>query len=248
MSYDLNDVELPRGAELIPDGSFVKVTMLIRPGGVDGRAEPDRELLARSQASGSDVVMLNAEFTVAAGPYMRRKLWQNFTVEGGKLDERGVSIGGKISMGWFRAMVDSAFGLDPHDKSEAAASKRVLRGLSDLNGIIFAAKVRVEANDSRYGDANRLERVVLPGDAEYRAIMEGEAVPAQPTARRARATPATSSAAWAPPTRSVPGGAAAGQPAHAGARPAAWERPASLPQAPQSDATPAPTGPAWLND
>ncbi len=34
--YDLNDVEPQRAGELIPDGTFAKVTMTIRPGGVDG--------------------------------------------------------------------------------------------------------------------------------------------------------------------------------------------------------------------
>ena len=32
--YDMNDAELPRGSDLIPDSSFVKVTMTIRPGGL----------------------------------------------------------------------------------------------------------------------------------------------------------------------------------------------------------------------
>lgn len=37
MTYDMNDAELPRGSDLIPDGSFVKVTMTIRKGGEDGQ-------------------------------------------------------------------------------------------------------------------------------------------------------------------------------------------------------------------
>ena len=40
--YDMNDAELPRGSDLIPDGTFAKVTMVIRPGGVDGQGEADR--------------------------------------------------------------------------------------------------------------------------------------------------------------------------------------------------------------
>src|SRR5689334_4880326 len=118
MTYDLNDAELPRGTDLIPDGSFVNVTMTLRPGGVDRHATIDGGLLKRSQAPGSDVLLLDAEFTVTAGPHVRRKFWQNFTVAGGKVDERGESIGWKISKGFFRTMVDSALGLDPHDMSE----------------------------------------------------------------------------------------------------------------------------------
>ena len=76
-------------------------------------------------------------------------------------------------------MIDSALGLDPQDMSEAAKAKRMLRGLADLSGIAFAAKIRVEpASDPRYGASNRLDRVVLPGEPEYRRIMDGEALPA----------------------------------------------------------------------
>ncbi|MBE9606270.1 hypothetical protein IAI18_15500 [Acetobacteraceae bacterium H6797] len=238
--YDMNDAELPRSSDLIPDGSFVKVTMTIRPGGLDGQGEVDRSLLKAAKTPGSDVRMLDCEFTVTAGPHIRRKFWQMFTVAGGKVDEHGISIGWKISKGTFRAMIDSALGLDPQDMSEAARGKRVLRGLADLSGITFAAKVRVEpASDSRYGDSNRLDRVVLPGEPEYRQIMAGEAVPAQPSTRAARpaALPAAAAPAWAP---------AASAPAAS----RSWERPAAATPAqpaPQPAAAPTATSPAWLN-
>jgi hypothetical protein len=228
--YDLNDAELPRGSDLIPDGTFAMVTGVIRPGGLDGQGEADRGLLKAGKTPGSDVLLLDFEFTVAAGPHAKRKFWQNYTVAGGKVDEHGVSIGGKISMGTFRMMVDSALGLDPQDKSEAAKAKRVLRGLADLSGITFAAKIRVEpANDPRYGASNRLDRVVLPGEPEYRRIMDGEAVPARPSGARATRprAPASAAPAWAPAGAATP---ALGAPSQAAVEPA-----------------PAATGPAWLN-
>ena len=67
--------------------------------------------------------MLDCEFTVVEGPYARRKFWQNFTVAGGKLDEKGQSKGWNISKSTFRAMVDSALGLDPKDESPAAKAE-----------------------------------------------------------------------------------------------------------------------------
>ncbi len=240
MTYDMNDAELPRGSDLIPDGSFVKIVMHIRKGGVDGQGEVDRGLLKDSK-TGSDAKSLDCEFTVVAGPHIRRKFWQTFTVVGGKLDENGVSIAWKISKGHFRAMIDSALGLDSQDMSEATKAKRVLRGLADLHGITFAAKVMVQpANDPRYGDNNRLDRVVLPGEPEYRRIMDGEAVPAQPSNRPARpAAPAAS----APP-------AWAGNAAPAAPEARQWERPgAASPaaMAPPPAAAPALGGPSWLN-
>jgi hypothetical protein len=158
-----------------------------------------------------------------------------------------VSIGWKISKGVFRAMIDSALGLDSQDMSEAAKGKRMLRGLSDLHGITFAAKVRVEpANDPRYSDSNRLDRVVLPGEPEYAKVMAGEAVPAQPSNRPARppAAAATTPPAWAAQGAATPPAAA----------PRLWERPAATspaPAAPQAAEPPPPApamgGPAWLN-
>src|SRR6056297_1215877 len=97
--------------------------------------------------------MVDAEFTVGEGPYARRKFWQNFTVSGGKLDEQGRSIGWRISKSTFRAMVDSAHGLDPRDDGPEAKAKRVLAGLRKLDGLVFAARIMIEpASDPRYRD------------------------------------------------------------------------------------------------
>ena len=243
MTFDMNDAELPRGTDLIPDGSFVKVTMAIRPGGLDGQGEADRGLLKAARTPGSDVRMLDCEFTVLAGPHARRKFWQSFTVAGGKVDEQGVSIGWKISKGMFRAMIDSACGLDPKDMSEAARARRVLRGLADLHGITFAAKLRIEpASDPRYGDSNRLDRVVLPGEPEYARIMAGEALPPAPSQRAPR--PAS-----APPA-ATPAWANAGAPRAPVATAPAWATPAAMPPAqpaPPPAQAPLANGPAWLN-
>jgi hypothetical protein len=161
-----------------------------------------------------------------------------FTVQGGKLDEIGQSIGWKIAKSQFRAMIDSALGLDPDDMSEAAKAKRVLRGLADLDGISFVAKIRVEpSRNPAYGDANRLDHVVLPNAPEWRTIMQGGTVPAQPTSRPRPAAAAAAAPAW---------GQAAAAPAPA-SRPA-WAAPASPTQPETAPATPArPAGPAWLN-
>lgn len=235
MSLDMNDAEPQRSSELIPDGTFAKVAMTIRPGGIDGQNETDRGLLKASSLS--DALLLDCEFTVTEGPHARRKFWQMFTVAGGKVDEQGVSIGWKISKSTFRAMIDSALGLDPNDMSEAAKQKRILRGLADLNGIVFVAKIRVEPSDNpAYRDQNRLDRVVLPNEKEWKAVMEGCEVAPSPS-RRVASTPAQPSAqpAWSRP--------ATAQPPAPSVTPA-WAA-AATPAQPQQTARPA--GPAWLN-
>jgi hypothetical protein len=253
--FDLNDVEPPRGGELIPDGAFAKVTMTVRPGGVDGHGDLDRGLLKASNVPGSDVLSLDCEFTVVEGPYARRKFWQSFTVSGGKVDEKGASMGWNITKRILRGMIDSALGLDPKDESDAAKTKRQLRGLADLSGITFVAKILVEPNkDNRYPDTNKLDRPVLPNEKEWQAVMNGEEIPPSPSQRR------SASAAPSAPSQTAPAWSQ-GQPKPATAPSApAWQRSAQSPVAaepaapqPAAASTPAategakPAGPAWLN-
>jgi len=241
MTFDMNDVAPQQAGDLIPDGTFAKVTMSIRKGGVDGMSEVDRGLLKSSNQPGSDVRMVDAEFTVAEGPFARRKFWQNFTVQGGKLDEQGQSVGWKISKSQFRAMIDSALGLNPEDMSEAAKAKRVLRGLADLDGITFVAKIQVEPNrNPAYKDANKLDHVVLPNAPEWQKVMAGELVQARPSnrARPAADVPVSAAPAWGQ-----------SQPASSASTPA-WSagpgQSSGQPAAPSEAAKPA-GGPAWLN-
>jgi len=233
--FDMNDAEPQKTGELIPDGAFAKVTMTIRPGGLDGDGEIDREILKAPKDPSSDTRMLDCEFTVTEGPYMRRKFWQMFTVQGGKVDENGVSIAWKISKSTFRAMIDSALGLNPEDMSDAAKAKRVLRGLADLNGITFVAKIKVEpSSDPRYGDQNRLERVVQPNEKEWKAVMDGQDVPPNPSRRAAPSQASAGQPAW---NKSPPA-----QPTAQAASPA-WANSAQ----PAAAAAKPPAGPAWLN-
>jgi hypothetical protein len=238
MPFDMNDVEPQASGDLIPDGTFAKVVMTIRKGGTDGMSEVDRGLLKRSNQPGSDVLLLDAEFTIAEGPYARRKFWQNFTVQGGKVDEQGQSIGWKISKSIFRAMIDSALGLNPSDMSEAAKARRVLRGLADLDGISFVAKIQIEpSRNPAYKDANKLEHVVLPTAPEWQKVMAGEMVVAQPAhkSRPAAAPAQPTTPAW-------------GQGEASSAVPAApaWAASPAQPVAAEPAPTPA-AGPAWLN-
>lgn len=240
--FDMNDAEPQKSGELIPDGTFAKVTMSIRPGGIDGQSEIDQALLKAPKDPSSDVRMLDCEFTVTEGPHAKRKFWQMFTVQGGKVDENGVSIAWKISKSTFRAMIDSALGLDPQDMSEAAKQKRILRGLADLNGITFVSKIKVEASeDARYSDQNRLDRVVLPTEKEWKLVKDGKDVPASPSrSRGAGNKAAVAQPAW------TQGAAPGGQPPVVQRSPQAPSAPAW--SQPSAGAPPAKQpGPAWLN-
>ena len=92
--YDLNDAQ----PQMAPHGDSSPTAFLA--GEADHsprryqRLDPmDAGLLKSSHTS--DAQMLDCEITVVAGPYARRKFWQNFTVAGGKRDEKGQSKGWK---------------------------------------------------------------------------------------------------------------------------------------------------------
>jgi hypothetical protein len=242
--YDFSDVEPQQSTDLIPDGTFAKVAMTIRRGSVDGQDEIDRGLLKASTTPGSDVLSLDGEFTVTEGRFVRRKFWHSFTVSGGKVDEKGASIGWNISKRTFRAMIDSALGLDPEDNSEEAKAKRRLRGLADLDGISFVAKIAVEpSNDPRYPDKNKLDRPVLPNEKEWRAVMNGEDLAPSPSRPRS-ASGAVGNASAAPKPawtqQQTPTPQVATTP---------WKRPATTPldQSTGDGQAAKPAGPAWLN-
>ena len=243
--YDLNDAQpqmLPIG-DLLPDGTFAKIRMTIRPGGVDGSAPMDRGLLKASASS--DAKLLDCEFTIVEGPFARRKFWQNFTVAGGKVDDRGGSKGWNIAKATFRAMIDSALGLDWNDLSSAAKAKRQIQGLKQLDGITFAGRIMIEpASSAQYKDSNKLANVVLPGDPQYAPIMRGEAVAPEPInakPRKAPETPAALAPAWGAPT---PPAAQASVPWADLTPPTA---PATVPWAEPAAPAATPAGPDWLN-
>jgi hypothetical protein len=245
----MNDVQPQMTTDIIPDGTFAKITMIFKPGTIDGASPADARLLKPSNSPGSDVQQIDAEFTLAEGPYARRKFWQFFTVLGGKTDEQGVSIGWKITKSTFRSMIDSALGLDPQDMSEAAKAKRLLGGLSQMSGITFIGKIKVEPSDNpRYPDRNRLDRVVLPNEPEWQKVMNGEHVAPAPSARpRAAAKPEAEKPAWGQGNAAAPG---ASKPAWGGALTAsapAQLSPTSQAAQPAAPAPAAKPGPAWLS-
>ena len=225
---------LPPVGELIPDGTFAKVKMTIRPGGVNGSTPIDAGLLKASQSS--DAKMLDCEFTVVAGPYARRKFWQNFTVAGGKLDEKGQSKGWNISKSAFRAMIDSALGLDPKDESPAAKAEARHPGTE--------AARRHRVCGPHHGRAG-VEPAIQGRQQARQRGPAGRAAICGRHARRDRATRAgqrqAAQGARTPPSRRPPGARL----------PQRQPAPAGVPWANQGEPNPpqgaAATGPAWLN-
>lgn len=266
---DFNGVEPAKPNEAIPDGTFAKAIMTIRPGGFDGDSPIDRGLLTASRAEGSDVIQLDCEFTILEGLFARRKFWRKLVLSGGKVDEQGVSIGWKITKSALRAILDSAHGLDPKDESAAAQAKRRINGFFDLNNLVFVAKVQTDSEGR-----SELDAAITRDRPEWAKVLAGEHVPPKPSAKRRSANKAAGSQAastqqpawqqggaaagsvgpaWGGSPNPAPPAAAQAQAARPSAQPAPnpSPQPAAAPGASPGRAAAAPQrkpGPAWLNE
>ncbi len=173
MTYDFNTADKQSDMDVIPAGTIVPLIMNIRPGG-----QGDGGWLTQSKTS--DALMLDCEFTVAEGPYAKRKLWQYLVLSGGKLNDKGESIAAGISRSMLRAILESARNVDPNDMSEAAIGKR-RADWRDFCGLTFLAKLGVEKDKSgQFGDKNRIHAVLTPGMKGYSTVMGANASPTSP--------------------------------------------------------------------
>jgi hypothetical protein len=130
-----------------------------------------------------------------------------------------------------------------HERSREAEARPARA--CDLNHITFIAKIKIEpSEDARYGDQNRLDRVVLPGEKEWKLVMDGKDVPASPSrSRGAGSKAAATQPAWTQATGQggQPAAAQSRSPQTSGAP--AWSQPSFGAGAPAAK----PPGPAWLN-
>lgn len=163
---NFNDAEEQQGFDTIPNRTPVKVHMRIKPGGYNDPAQGWTGGIATQSDGGA--VYLNAEFTVIGGKYNKRKV---FTLIG--LSSPKGPKWGQMGRSFIRAALESARGIKADDASERAMKARQISGLSDLDGLEFAALVEVESSES-YGDKNVIQKVIGVGHKDYAALMEGQ--------------------------------------------------------------------------
>jgi hypothetical protein len=165
MTYDYSEAPKQYERELIPACTIATLQLAIR----FGNAGED-DLLKRSKDGACE--MLDLEFTIVDGPYAKRKLWMNLVLAG---TTAGHAEAAFRSRGTLKAILDSAHGLDPKDKSSQARAARTV-SLKDFDGLRFVGKIGVETgkpkNDGsgqNYNDKNILEKVITPDLKEWRA-------------------------------------------------------------------------------
>jgi hypothetical protein len=168
MPYDYTDAPPPQ-FELIPQDTIATQVLHIRPGGVgeDG-------MLTRSKDGTCE--MLAVVITIADGLYKGRKIFEYWVLEG---TTDGHAKSREINLGTLKAILDSALGLDPNDKSPQAHAARTV-SLKQFEGLTFIGKIGIEKGGPKiengkptgefWPDKNILAGVITPDKKDWHPV------------------------------------------------------------------------------
>jgi hypothetical protein len=128
---------------------------------------------------------------VASGPFAKRKFWSLFTISG---TTPGHAQAAEISGTKLRAILESARGVRPDDKSDTAQQARRVASYGDFDGIRFIARIGVEPPQNGYEAKNTLDQIITPDRTDWYAVehvAKPGSAPTTPTAPTAgKAEPA----------------------------------------------------------
>jgi hypothetical protein len=190
--FDFNDAGEQRSFDLIPAGAFCSVQLTIRPGGAgDGWLRTAKD--GASEA-------LDCEFTVLDGEHAKRKIWALYTVNG---TTPGHGEAAEISRKALCAMLESARGIRPDDRSETAQKARQVGSWGEFDGLRFIVRVGVRSAQGDYPAKNTVTEIITPNRQTWRQL---EQLPPEPS--KAAPKPATGTAASA--TSNTPTATASG--------------------------------------
>ena len=132
MTFDLNDAEPQKTGELIPDGTFAKVTMTLRPGGIDGESEIDRGLLKRSGDRGQRRADARLRVHRRRGPARPAEVLADTSPSPAARSTRTASVDRRWNITKSTLPGDDRQRARARSRgqSEAAKAKRVLRGFA----------------------------------------------------------------------------------------------------------------------
>jgi hypothetical protein len=154
-NFNFNNDGEQRAFDVVPDNTLCTVQMTIRPGGagLDG-------WLTRAKDGQSS--HLNCEFVVVDGSHAKRKFWTRLTVEG---ENHAEAV--ERSRETLRAMLESARGIRPDDKSAEAQAARSPKSWADFDGLRFVVRIGVEPPKNGYDAKNVIKKVITPDRQEW---------------------------------------------------------------------------------
>ena len=164
MWNDFNNSDNQQSFDVIPNNTLAKVRMQIRPGGYDDTNQGwNGGYATKNDNTGS--IYLSCEFVVLEGEFARRKIWSLI----GLHSEKGPEWA-NIGRSFIKAILNSSKGFKESDVNEAARNARRIKGLADLDGIEFLAKITV-AQDQNGNDKNEIKFAITPDHKDYAKLM-----------------------------------------------------------------------------
>jgi hypothetical protein len=172
MPINLNDAGPQEGNhDLLPAGVYHFEAIVI-PGGAGS------DSFLRREKKKPRVLMMEVECKVTDGEYANRRVWDYIPVEIDQNTDSNLApipadqlskIQSRVRRGRakLRALLDSAFELQPNDDSEAAQKKRELDSYGAVHGLKFYAQVEEQAGSGSYGPSNRIDFIITPDLPDY---------------------------------------------------------------------------------
>ena len=164
MWNDFNNSDNQQSFDVIPNNTLAKVRMQIRPGGYDDTNQGwNGGYATKNDNTGS--IYLSCEFVVLEGEFARRKIWSLIGLHSDKGPEWA-----NMGRSFIKAILNSSKGFKESDVSEAAQNARRIKGLADLDGIEFLAKITI-AQDQNGNDKNEIKFAITPDHKDYAKLM-----------------------------------------------------------------------------
>jgi hypothetical protein len=169
---DFNNADSQRQFDLIAVDTIVLLQIKVRPGnaGEDGLLTSSKDLASEG---------LDLEYTVVEGKYAKRKIFERLTLSG---TTDGHAEAARISQSKIRAILESARGFRPDDKSEAAVEARRITSYGELDGMRFIGRVGVEPPRNGYPAKNRIVEVLTPDRKDWHRVDQVARPTTTPTA------------------------------------------------------------------
>lgn len=194
---DFNNADSQTSFDLIPKGTIASVRMSIKPGGYD---DPNRGWTGgyATHKPESGAIYISCEFVITVGQYARRKVWSLI----GLFSPKGPEWG-NMGRSFVRAILNSSRGISEKDTSPQAAQARCIRGLADLDGIEFLAKIDVE-KDQNDDQKNVIKFAITPDHKEYKTRGNSGGTPPAPAQQHAPPQQQAPAQQYQPPAQQAP--------------------------------------------
>jgi hypothetical protein len=160
-NFDFNDAGEQRIFDVIPANTIVTVRLTIRPGGAGDDGWLKRAADGASEHLDCEFFVMDERFD---GKKYKKKFYQPYTMRG---TTDGHAEASRISRDMVKAMLESAHGFRPDDKSEAAQNARKISSWADLDQLRFVVRLGVRPPQGSYPAKNTILEVITPNRQEW---------------------------------------------------------------------------------